>query len=148
MKAGKKSSSHTQKLDDKRFSLSTNRLGFKTMSFVFDGDSLALLLTTNRDDAIHTLHFGAERWCTNVVGSRPPYSIAAVGRQNGLSGKYYSAGCFAWNGNTLEMKNYYVNWGSSLDWKITMPSKEGESMILTIKENYQEKPITLTATPL
>lgn len=145
---GKKASAHAKALDGKRYSLSSNRLGFKTMSFVFEGDSLSLLLTTDRDDAVHTLRFGAERWCTNAVGSRPPYSISAVGSQNGITGPFYSAGCYAWDGYMLCLKNHYVNWVSSLEWQINVPKEEVERLTVTIRENYQKKGVTIVASAL
>ena len=131
-----------KKYNGKTFSLDKNKLGWKSIKFIFKNNVTALEIVDNEDKK-STIELGYKKWITSQLVGYPHYSILAKNRFSGITGPFYTGSCYAWQGFSLMTKIHYVNWITSLHMTFSF---DGKNLLINAKENYPSKPFTITGT--
>lgn len=130
---GKATSALSREYAGKRIELGQNKFGWQSLNLQFKPKEVVLTITETNGNS-YDLLFGYKQWLKVSTEVHPPYSITSVDSFKGIEGPFWVAGSYAWaEPKVLELKAHYVNWISALDIKLRF---EGESVDLTIKENY------------
>ena len=125
---------------------------------VGDGDE-ALHLNFKPDGMLEYTYGGRtvaarrQQWHYQTLDQNPPYSITAVASLKGLSPAYTTAAAYAWKGNELTIRTFWVDFISGET--ITVKFTDNEKAQLTVQRNYQKQaavsartlPYTITPNP-
>ncbi|MGM9868254.1 MAG: serine hydrolase domain-containing protein [Sodaliphilus sp.] len=86
-----------------------------------------------------------QQWHYETLDQDPPYSITAIARLKGLTPAYTSAAAYAWKGNELTIRTYWVDFISGETIKVKFV--DSDKAQLTVQRNYQ-KQAAVSAKPL
>lgn len=137
---GKATSAVSREYAGKRIELGQNKFGWQSLNLQFKPKEVVLTITETNGNS-YDLLFGYKQWLKVSTEVHPPYSITLVDSFKGIEGPFWVAGSYAWaEPKVLELKAHYVNWISVLDIKLRF---EGESVDLTVKENYSSEGIIM-----
>ena len=140
---GEKDSHLIKRIENKTIKLNNNSLGWETIK-IAQGDKKLYIYITDKNAEVTKLSLNHAKWTENIVNTKPPYSIQAVGRYNGIKGPFNVATSYAWNKNNLVIQIQYTDWISGLQIKFSEIKKR--TCRLTIKCNYSSNPIELICT--
>ena len=112
--AGTATSVNSYRLYNRTYRLAANDLGLQWVRFAnlpaLDGNTVTMTLGYT-DGRTQYIRMGYRRWETASDDILPPYSIAALHRQSGLSGPWTHAAAYAWTDiYHLQVVVHYTNW--------------------------------------
>lgn len=130
-------------LQGKTVGLQSNDMGWRTISFRFEADSLNLRITNDAGETF-TVKCGNGKWLTGNTEVCPPYTIKAVDRFKGITRDFAVSGSYGWlPDGTLTFHVVYPSWISGINM-----SYNPKTNIMTVKENTKAKAYQLRVTPV
>lgn len=140
--AGDADNALAKKFNGRKYRLSENKLGWKSVKFNF-GDNAVSMDVVDADGKESTIGMGYKDWTVSRLAGYPHYSIGAQNRFSGISGPFFTGACYAWQpDNTLSAEIHYINWISNLSLNVDF---SGKTPVITFRENTTIKPNTITA---